>query len=206
MMYHVTLFFYYIYRRIAWVLYVKRVSVVGREHIPKTGPFIVAVTHHRSSEDPWRVSHLFGFRRVIHWYTNWELLDVSTMHRACRKRLPPGLAYLGALAYVSVTKFSQTIPVDRDHGATPMNALAFEKTTAILANKGIVGIFPEGGWDRDPEETNPGFVVIAKRRKVPILLVTLETDRIRIRPLFKPGDPVLQQKSVLAARAIMTLV
>lgn len=175
--------------------------VEGREHVPPQGPFIVVVSHHTRSSDPWRVSHAFGLATVIRWYANWELMDFRHIYARFRLQLPPGIAYLTALLYTAVVRHSKTIPVNRDVPAARVNVRALRETSTIMKTGGIIGIFGEGGWNR--REARPVFVGLAQKYGVPLIHVELERYLIRVHPpLFVPESGPGQSRSDLARKIL----
>lgn len=132
-----------------------RLTGVGVEHVPTSGPVIVAANH-RSFLDPFVIGALA--RRPVYYMAKRELFE-----RPIQARL---LSALGAF------------PVDR--GASDEDAIATAE--AILARGDCVVIFPEGTRIRQPTLGCPrrGVARLALRsgaRVVPVALVG--TDRVR---------------------------
>ncbi len=159
-----------------------RLTGVGVEHVPGSGPVILAANH-RSFLDPFVIGALV--RRPVYYMAKRELFE-----RPLQARL---LSALGAF------------PVDR--GASDEQAMATAE--AILARGDCVVIFPEGTRIRDDALGRPhrGVARLALRtgaRVVPIALTG--TDRVRrglrVRPckvrlrFGRPlGYPIVQSPS-----------
>jgi 1-acyl-sn-glycerol-3-phosphate acyltransferase len=153
-------FSYWFWRTTLQILLFKtcRVHILHRERSRKTGAWILA-SNHISHFDPPLLS--FACHRVVNWMAMEELFQ------------PPWFGWL----LQSVRAF----PVRR--GKPDRQALRV--ATERLAEKRVVGIFPEGGI-RDGTASvllggpmRPGIGLVAGLAKVPILpAVILGTDRL----------------------------
>ena len=112
-------------------LFYRRIEVVGAEHIPRSGPLIVAANHHNSVVDAMLVLAVFP-RRLR------TLAKRPLFHHPL---IGPFLRLVGAL------------PVHRRQksGNNPTrNAALFAATTATLRAGGAVLVFPEGRTQPEP--------------------------------------------------------
>ncbi|NLN19757.1 MAG: 1-acyl-sn-glycerol-3-phosphate acyltransferase [Firmicutes bacterium] len=121
-----------------------RERVEGREHVPKTGPFVLAANH-VSYIDP--VVLGVACPRPIHFMAKAELFRIPVLGFLIRE--------LGAF------------PVQR--GAADRSAI--RRALRILNDGGVVGVFPEGTRNRRGEVLNPqgGAALIALKAGVPVL-------------------------------------
>ena len=118
-----------------------RERVEGREHVPKTGPFVLAANH-VSYIDP--VVLGVACPRPIHFMAKAELFRIPVLGFLIRE--------LGAF------------PVQR--GAADRSAI--RRALRILNDGGVVGVFPEGTRNRRGEVLNPqgGAALIALKAGV----------------------------------------
>jgi 1-acyl-sn-glycerol-3-phosphate acyltransferase len=179
MLYHVTLFFYRLYLLISGG---QRV-IVGQDNIPKSGTLIV-VANHVSDIDPWVVANLFSTHRVVRWWAKRELYSYSDQYRAYRDRgfFPPFACVL-ALSTVCVVRYSHTLPVDRQNVHASLNKQAIIESVRIIRTGGIIGIFGEGGKNREGE-AKPVFVKLARKYGVPILPVRISEHAVLVGELI----------------------
>ncbi len=95
------------------------IKVVNKNNIPKEGP-VILVGNHKHNYD--FISLISGTKRVVHFLGKRELID---KHGWLFKRLP-------------------VIPVDR----TTKNKEAMDEAKNIVLNGGVIGIFPEGTFNK----------------------------------------------------------
>jgi 1-acyl-sn-glycerol-3-phosphate acyltransferase len=121
-----------------------RLKVVGRENLPPAGPFIV-IGNHASFLDPFILSAHCG--HPIQWLVTQE--------------------FYGKLAVRWLLWWFGTIPV----GGGRSMIRSYRRIAEVLADGGVIGIFPEGGITRDGnmKEFRSGAAMIAFRMGVPIV-------------------------------------
>ena len=128
-----------------------RFEIVGKEKLPKDGPLIVVINH-------------FNF------------LDAVVMIRA----LPWPLEFLADFEMPNVPSPLRRIP---DWYGTykvaqgTANREAIQAAEAVLAQNGVLGVFPEGRLHPPPlHDALPGAAFLALRTGAPILPVGIYTD------------------------------
>lgn len=125
------------------------VEIVGAENFPKSGPFLIAANHFHFM-DP------VVLLRILPWPT--EFLGGFHMPDA-----PPSAVWLPKLWGIYTVR----------RGA--VSRTAFRATSAILAQNGIVGIFPEAGsWAPVLKPARPGTALLAVQSRVPVLPIGLD--------------------------------
>lgn len=141
-----------------------RIRVEGEEHIPVTGPVILA-SNHCSNVDP--VLLACAIRRPVSFMAKAEL-------------------FIGPLGWI--LRLIAQFPVRR--GSADREAL--RQSSAVVAGGGVLGLFPEGGrGDGDFSTIHPGLAYIVLREPCPVVPVAiLGTGRVRRRlgwlPLASP--------------------
>jgi 1-acyl-sn-glycerol-3-phosphate acyltransferase len=135
----------------AWL----RIRIEGTEHIPATGPVILA-PNHRSNVDPPLVSMVT--KRPVRWLAKEGLFTFP---------LGPILYRLGQ------------VPVRR--GGSDREAL--RACAAVVERGGVLGLFPEGTrCEGDFTTIHPGLAYMLLRTNCPVIPVVLSgTERIRRR-------------------------
>ncbi len=124
-------------------------KIIGEENFPKEGPLLVAVNHF-SFMDPLAVIKS----------TPWKLDFLGGT------KAPNSPASVNWLRHVY-----GIIPVARGS----VSRETFIASESILAQKGVVGIFPEGGsWATVLRPPRPGVAFLAARTGAPILPIGLE--------------------------------
>ena len=118
-----------------------RVTVLGRENLPRKGAFILA-PNHVSWEDPPLIA-FYLYPRPVHYWTKVELSSV------------PVLGW--------VLRHMYTIPIKR--GTVDRGAI--DAAVAVLTGGNILGSFPEGS--RHSDEVKKGSAFIARRASCPIV-------------------------------------
>jgi 1-acyl-sn-glycerol-3-phosphate acyltransferase len=149
-----------------------RMRVYGGEHVPKTGPLIVACNHVSYFDPP-----VLGTAcpRRIQYMAKEELFRVPV--------LGPAIRAVGAY------------PVDR-HGSA---ASAIKRSVEVLRQGGAIGIFPEGGRNvTGSAEVRGGVALLASLGKAPVVPARLvgtsaakRLEQFRVyfgRPLSLPND------------------
>ena len=142
-----------------------RIKVVNKEYIPKTGP-IILVGNHKHNYDA--ISLMCGTKRIIHFLAKKELMD---KHGWLFSKL--GI-----------------IPVDR----SAKNKEAIEEAVRLLNNNGVIGIFPEGTFNKTEYVIKPfkyGAVKIASLTNAMIVpfAITGEYKRFRCGLKIVYGKP-----------------
>ena len=132
-------------------------NVEGRENIPLTGPLIL-ITNHVHLLDPFFL--IFSSPRWINFMAKEELFSSPFLR--------PWLRWAGSL------------PIRREGKITDKQKML--KSARDALEKGLIlGMFPEGGRNRDGKlsKGKPGSAVIASKTNVPILPVGIVgTDKI----------------------------
>jgi 1-acyl-sn-glycerol-3-phosphate acyltransferase len=132
-------------------------TVEGEEHVPATGPLIVAANH-RSYLDP----PLLGawFPRTVHWMAKKELFKI---------------ALFGPLI-----RAVHAFPVDREQA----DLGSIRRALHILKEGGIVGVFPEGARNITGDvQAKGGAVMLAAVAGCPLIPVYLENTAQAVRRL-----------------------
>ncbi|RMH11719.1 MAG: MFS transporter [Gammaproteobacteria bacterium] len=143
-----------------------RLEVVGREHIPASGPVILA-SNHTSALDPFLIQA--GTKRLIHWVMlkRYQLSILAPVWRAIK-------------------------PVALERTGT--DAVKIRQVVTILKQGEVIGLFPEGGLQRTKRELKPlepGIGVIARRSNAMIVPVWVEGTPLSnsmLVHLFKPSS------------------
>lgn len=132
-----------------------RISVAGAEHIPSTGPAILAANH-RSNLDPVLLACAVG--RPVFFMSKAELFF-----------WPLG----------SILRWIGQFPVRR--GGADREAL--RQTAAVIARGDVLGLFPEGSrGDGRFATVHPGLAYVVLRERCPVLPVAMfGTERVRRR-------------------------
>jgi len=132
-----------------------RIRVEGAEHLPDTGPAILA-SNHRSNVDP--VLLASAIQRPVFFMSKAELFFWP---------LGPILRWIGQF------------PVRR--GGADREAL--RQTAAVIARGDMLGLFPEGSRGAGRFATvHPGLAYVVLRERCPVLPVAmLGTERVRRR-------------------------
>jgi 1-acyl-sn-glycerol-3-phosphate acyltransferase len=142
-----------------------RIRVEGGDHVPATGPVILA-SNHRSNMDP--VLLASALRRPVAFMAKAEL-------------------FVGPLGWIM--RWIGQFPVRR--GGIDREAL--RRTDAVLARGSMLGLFPEGTrGDGGFSAVHPGLAYIVVRQRCPVLPVAIfGTERVRRRLGWLPfASPV----------------
>ena len=135
------------------------IKIVNKNNIPKDGP-VILVGNHKHKYD--FISLISGTRRVVHFLGKRELID---KHGWLFNRLP-------------------VIPVDR----TTKNKEAMEEARKVLNNGEVVGIFPEGTFNKTEYVVMPfkyGAVRIASDTNASIVPFAIVGEYKRFRRRVK---------------------
>ena len=121
-----------------------RLRAVGAEHVPASGPAILAANH-ASFLDPILIS--LPTRRAVRFLVSNQFYRDRRLHAVLRS--------LG------------TIPVGGDAGIVR----SFRRVSKVIDGGGLLGIFPEGGITRDGsmKPFRAGTAVLAMRLGVPVI-------------------------------------
>jgi 1-acyl-sn-glycerol-3-phosphate acyltransferase len=129
-----------------------RVDFIGRESIPQSGPLIVIANHF----------HFLDALMLI-WSVPWLMEFLADFDMP---NVPP--------LFKLFPKWYQTYDVAQ--GAANIEAL--HAAEAILAQDGVLGIFPEGRVHPPPlQQALPGAAFLALRTGAPVLPVGIYSDR-----------------------------
>jgi glycerol-3-phosphate O-acyltransferase / dihydroxyacetone phosphate acyltransferase len=176
--------------RLALSVFFRRVEVVGREHIPRSGPVIFCGNHPNSLLDPVLITATCG--RIVHFAAK----DVLFRSRFLR-------FFLRALGAVPVQR-------RKDHAGGVSNEAAFEQLYRVLARGRTMGIFPEGISHDSTQlvELKTGAARIAlgasrrheglRVRLVPCGLTYVTRNRFRSSVLVQFGEPIEVDEAWLA--------
>jgi 1-acyl-sn-glycerol-3-phosphate acyltransferase len=132
-----------------------RMRVEGAEHLPPSGPVILAANH-RSNMDPVLLGA--AVKRPVAYMAKVEL-------------------FVWPLGWI--LRLIGQFPVQR--GGIDREAL--RQTSAVLARGGVLGLFPEGTrGDGSFSSVHPGLAYIVLRERCPVLPVAIfGTERVRRR-------------------------
>ena len=142
-----------------------RVRYVNFNAVPKTGPLIV-VSNHTGGVDPVLISS------VQPWHVRW-MMAKNTM-------TPDGNWFWNLV---------EIIPVARDGRDT---AAAREAIRYLREDRGIIGIFPEGGIENPPQEIRPfmdGVGLIVSKSKAPVAVIWVSETRFSESPFGSVTKP-----------------
>ncbi len=141
----------YIIAKIKFLIIFKlffRLKVIGQENIPQDGPFII-VTNHSSLLDP-------------------VILGVSIKP----KIIFVAASYLFEIRWLGyLLRKANSIPVQREN-----DIKAIKQALKILQQGGVLGIFPEGGIDRQKDDLpiRAGAAYLATKVGVPIVPIKIK--------------------------------
>ena len=128
-----------------------RQKVTGQENIPQDGPFII-VANHSSLLDP-------------------IILGISVK----TKVIFVAAAYLFEIHWLGyLLRKANSIPIHRENYIN--NIKSIKQTLKILQRGGVLGIFPEGGVDRQKDDLpiKAGAAFLATRVGVPIVPIKIK--------------------------------
>lgn len=128
-----------------------RFTILGRENIPAEGPLIVVTNHFHFIDAP-----------ILILASPWPLEFLADFEMP---NVPPALKFF--------PDFYGTYNVEQ---GTP-NLEALRASEAVLAQKGVLGVFPEGRVHQPPlRSALPGAAYLALRSGAPILPVGIYSD------------------------------
>lgn len=144
--------FYIIAKCICWIIFklVFRLKVTGSENIPKNSPFII-VANHSSLLDP-------------------VILGVSVRPKV----IFVAASYLFEIRWLGyLLRKANSIPIHRENYTN--NIKSIKQALKILQKGGVLGIFPEGGVDRQKDDLpiKAGAAFLATRVGVPIVPIKI---------------------------------
>ncbi|HEX6574604.1 MAG TPA: lysophospholipid acyltransferase family protein [Gemmatimonadaceae bacterium] len=131
-----------IYRLLRWFTgialhwFYSSIQVVGRERIPRTGPVIIAASHHNALVDA----------LIAGWIAPRRL----TLTAKATLLENPLVAWLFPLAGVVPLRRAKDEITKKGDAPVTRNAGAFDSILSVLAEGGMVLIFPEGISHSDP--------------------------------------------------------
>lgn len=147
-MYYITRFLFGLFQ-----LIFTNFRVMGRENLndlQREGKGIIVIANHCSELDPWAIAYACRGRiPAIHYFAKKELFFPEERKKKYQPKV--GLVVASIVAWLScfVVKRSLTIPVDRENDSARINRLAIISAKKILSEGGVVGIFGQGGRNRD---------------------------------------------------------
>jgi len=146
-----------------------RCRAEGTEHLPATGPALIAVNH-KADFDPVVVGMVFD--RPFAYMAKRELFKVPVLGRL--------ISALGAF------------PIDRGAG----DRAALQTALGLLADGHVLLMFPEGTRQPDDEihEFLPGVALLALRSGAPVVPVAVHGTNLMLRG-GRPGWPALRVKA-----------
>jgi 1-acyl-sn-glycerol-3-phosphate acyltransferase len=122
-----------------------RVDIVGEDNFPQGGPLIIAGNHVAVMEGP-----------LMAIFTPWQVEMLGASDIPHEKVSDLAMRFFGF------------IPVQRGHADRP----AMRKALDVLAQGGVLGLFPEGGiWDAGVMAAQTGVAWLSYRTGAPVLPV-----------------------------------
>jgi len=145
---------FYIIAKIKFLIIFKlffRLNVTGQQNIPQNGPFIT-VANHSSLLDP-------------------IILGISVRPKV----IFVAAAYLFKINWLGyLLRMANSIPIHRENNAN--NIKSIKQALKILQRGGVLGIFPEGGVDRQKDDLpiKAGAAYLATKVGVPIVPIKIK--------------------------------
>jgi len=145
---------------------VYRPAVTGAEHIPRTGPVIIAANHLSFADEFFTPSVV---RRRVTYLAKAEYFDSPGVRGWAMKQFFGGLGH---------------VPVDRD--ATKAAAASIDLCVSVLAQGLVFGIYPEGTRSPDGRlyKFRTGVARVALRSGAPVIPLGI----VGTREVQPPGD------------------
>lgn len=164
------------------VKYLMRATITGQEHVPATGGAVLAINHPATAET----------------YVVPAMLDRQVIFPA-KAELFKGNRGLGSKVVAWFVKAVDQVPLDRSGGRMSLDGL--RPVLDVLADGGLVGIFPEGTRSPDGRlyRGKTGVARIALAARVPVIPIAVsdtQTVRTRLglpwvrRPRVVVGEPL----------------
>lgn len=120
-----------------------RVEIQGRENFPERGPLLVVGNHTAAMEAV-----------LLNVYSPWQIEMLSAADIPAEKITE------------WISSFYGVIPIQR--GSYDRSALS--SALSVLQQKGVIGLFPEGGiWQPGKMEAHPGIAWLSYRSGAPVL-------------------------------------
>ncbi len=144
----------YIIAKIKFLIIFKlffRLKVTGQQNIPQGGPFII-VANHSSLLDP-------------------IILGISVRPKV----IFVAAAYLFKIRWLGyLLKKANSVPIYRENNTN--NIKSIKQILKILQRSGVLGIFPEGGVDRQKDDLpiKAGAAYLATKTGVPIIPIKIK--------------------------------
>ena len=171
-------FIYLLLFPLVHILYPMR--ILHRERIPQEGPIMLCASH-SNLVDPFLLVYMMGWNRPVRFMAKKELFD---------------LPLLGA-----VLRRAGTFSVDR--GNADMGAI--RTSMAILKEKGILGIFPEGTRLQESGEGKHGAIMLAARTGAKLVPVYISRrKRVFRRVHLAVGEPYVLDRDIRGKDAYET--
>lgn len=155
----------------------RRVHVQGLEHVPTSGPYIVAANHQSYNDAPLVAFPLIEKRNVKVWFPTTEHVW-KAFGKFGGQRL---LRWLGMIPISEAKK-----------------AAALEPAIDILRSGGVVGIFPEGRRNKPP--VNPEWETVMLKGKTGVARLAIATGA----PVIPCG--IIAPKGLTAFQAIRNFI
>jgi 1-acyl-sn-glycerol-3-phosphate acyltransferase len=144
--------FYIVAKCICWIIFklIFRQKVTGQQNIPQDGPFII-VANHSSLLDPIILG--VSVKPKIFFVAAAYLFEINWLGYLLRK--------------------ANSIPIYRENNSN--NIKSIKQTLKILQQNGVLGIFPEGGVDRQKDDfpIKAGAAYLATKAGVPVVPVKI---------------------------------
>ena len=162
----------FLMRFLVWMLIhtVYRVRVSGEEHIPDTGPVIIA-SNHVSFADPLIIGGVI--RRPVNFVMHHKIYRIPLLN--------------------FIFRTGKAIPIAGRSENPEILEAAYRRIHGVLEAGNVLGIFPEGAITRDGEiqPFKPGIDKIISERPVPVIPVALCH---MWGSLFSRRDPLLKRR------------
>lgn len=131
----------------------KPVKVIDSENLLLFKKGII-ISNHVSLFDPWIIASCNKVN--VHFISKKELCEFDSQFKEYRQK-GIGIFWSIILAIMTnvIVKNSLTILVDRNNPRNPLNDEAMTEARYLLEGDCIIGIFPQGGIDRDGAKKTP---------------------------------------------------
>jgi 1-acyl-sn-glycerol-3-phosphate acyltransferase len=143
-----------------------RMEFTGRENFPETGPLIVVGNHTAAMEAV-----------LLAVYTPWQVEMMAAADIPAETITEVGMGFFGM------------IPVHRGD----FDRAALRQALDVLAQDGVIGIFPEGGfWDVGAMKPQPGVAWLSYRSGAPVLPIGFNDTTGLLRAGLRFQRPLLK--------------